>query len=111
MKNYEKQKLNRKLTCEDLQKFGFRNGLLRQHIYKNLIDIVLKIDLDNETWYYQIVDNDTNGLYVNYYNREYGNNELVDQLDKEVEKFFNKIRRNKILYIRRKKNGKSSKIS
>ena len=111
MKNYEKQKLNRKLTCEDLQKFGFRNGLLRQHIYKNLIDIVLKIDLDNETWYYQIVDNDTNSLYVNYYNREYGNNELVDQLDKEVEKFFNKIRRNKILYIRRKKNGKSSKIS
>ena len=111
MKNYEKQKINRKLTCEDLQKFGFRNGLLRQHIYKNLIDIVLKIDLDNETWYYQIVDNDTNSLYVNYYNREYGNNELVDQLDKEVEKFFNKIRRNKILYIRRKKNGKSSKIS
>ena len=111
MKNYEKQKVNRKLTCEDLQKFGFKNGLLRQHIYKNLIDIVLKIDLDNETWYYQIIDNDTNSLYVNYYNREYGNNELVDQLDKEVEKFFNKIRRNKILYIRRKKNGKSSKIS
>ena len=111
MTKYEKQKLNRKLTCEDLQKFGFKNGLLRQHIYKELIDIVLKIDLDNETWYYQIVDNNTDSLYVNYYNREYGYSELVSKLDVEVDKFFEKIRRNKILYYRRKKNGKNSKIS
>lgn len=102
MGKFEKLKVNKNITYKDLEAIGFKRGVYKKHIYKDLIDFVLGVNLQNGEWYYQVLDNNTGTMYIPYYNRIYGKNIVVEKLDKEVEKIFSKMRRNKIFYIKKK---------
>lgn len=86
-----KYKLQKGLTNTILKEYGFRNGKYRVNLYKNLIYLIVCIDLTDNWWTYQVCNEDCNTLYIPYYNRLYGNNELVKKLDKKIAKAFNEM--------------------
>lgn len=102
MGKYSKLKLCTNLSKTTLEKLGFKKGVYRKHIYKNIIQFELGINLDEREWYFQVLDNNTGGMYIPYYNRIFGKNEVVESLDKEVDKIFSKMKRNKVFYTKKK---------
>ena len=80
--------LNKNVTESQLKEAGFVKGIYRTNIHKDLIFLKITIE-DNEWWTYQILNNDKhNTLYIPYYNRLTGKNELVDKFDKKLYKIF-----------------------
>ena len=61
------------------------------------------IDADNNDWSYQVVDKDNN-IYAQYYDREYGINEVVEKIDKIINEVINEMVIEEILEV--KKYGK-----
>jgi len=87
------------ITKEEMKKLGFRYNneydgyVYRFPVYKyNKIPILFcKMGIDEETnqvWF-NIYDN--NGLYMPYYNQEYGRNTLISLIDERIEKEFSKL--------------------
>lgn len=87
------------ITKEEMKKLGFRYDseydgyVYRFPVYKyNKIPILFcKIGIDEETkqvWF-RVCDN--NGLYMSYYNEEYGRNKLVPLIEEQIEKEFSRI--------------------
>lgn len=94
--NYlDKYKLNKK-GFYNLYKCGFRNGTYKKSIYKDMIQFIIKIDEENNTWEYQVLDLTSNSLYTGFYNREYGRNQLVKELDNQINKIFRELIRKNI---------------
>lgn len=87
----EKYKLNNNITEDDLKNAGFRNGVYRSNLYKDMILFLITIDLNDKWWTYQVCNADANTLYVHYYNRMAGENELVNRLDKKIKGIFNNM--------------------
>lgn len=86
-----KYKLQEGLTNSVLKEYGFRNGKYRTNLYKDLIYLVVFVDLADNWWTYQVCNEDCNTLYIPYYNRLYGNNELVKKLDRKITTTFNEM--------------------
>ena len=80
--------LNKNITDSQLKEAGFVKGIYRTNLHKDLIFLKITIE-DNEWWTYQVLNNDKhNTLYIPYYNRLTGKNELVDKFDKKLYKIF-----------------------
>lgn len=94
-----KYKLNKSVTENKLLKNGFSiNHTYQCFVYKDLIKLVLNIDIDEKWWNYKIIDVSTNELYSPYYNREFGNSDVVELVDIKLEQVLKEMVRNKILY-------------
>lgn len=95
----KKYKLNKYVTTNRLLKNGFSiNNTYQCFVYKDLIKLVLNIDIDEKWWNYKIIDISTNELYSPYYNREFGNSDVVELIDIKLEQILKEMVRNKILY-------------
>lgn len=84
----EKFILNKNVTDSQLKEAGFFKGVYRTNLYKDLIFLKITIE-DSEWWTYQVLNNDKhNTLYIPFYNRLTGKNELVDKFDQKIYKIF-----------------------
>lgn len=63
---------------------------------------ILYLDLDNPTTHVQVVDSNNN-LYASYFNRNYGKNTVVLDIDKKVSAQMNEFVKTNILVVKRKK--------
>lgn len=102
MELFEKYKVNPKATKEDLKSFGFGRGTYKIDLYKNMIQLVVHVDIENKWWSYQVHNTDTDFVYVPFYQRNYGANELVDEFDKRIEQILKEMTKKNIL-IKNKK--------
>lgn len=98
----DKYKLNKNIASETLYKNDFRNGVFKRYIYKNIIQLIIGVDVNENDWYYQVYDVDHDTLFSQYYDREYGKNDVVKELDKKVDKIFKEMVKKNILVKRGK---------
>lgn len=80
-----------------LSKNGFRYGTLKKFVFKDLIQLIVHIDLETFDWDYQVWDVCNNSYYMGYYDREYGRNEIAKKIDKKVNDIINELERKEIL--------------
>lgn len=85
------------LSNNKLRKNGFSFGCYRRSVYKDTIEFRLYIDLEEQDVFYQVFDSDHNQLYVPYYNREYGNNKIVKEIDRKINRIMKTMVNQKIL--------------
>ena len=90
--------LHKNVNDELLRKNGFnRNGTFKCYVYKNIIQLIIKIDIDEQWWDYQIYNVDTQLIYPPYYNRDGGRHLEVEEIDSKVDKIINEFVKVKIL--------------
>lgn len=92
-KIFKKYELKKELNNDILKENGFHYGKYKKDIYHGLIYLIITVDLnDNEDgvpwWTYQVCNADMNTLYIPYYNRTFGKNDVAKKLDKAVNKIF-----------------------
>lgn len=111
--NYiEKYKLNKNISEEKLSQNGFKNGTFKCFIYKELIQLVVHIDIESNYYEYQVVYAPLGSLYTHYYEREYGKSKVVKMLDGKINRIFREMCNQNILEKKGKMYGKkNSKIS
>lgn len=85
------------LSNSKLRKNGFSFGCYRRNVYKDTIEFRLYIDLEEQDVFYQVFDSDHNQLYVPYYNREYGNNKIVKEIDRKINRIIKTMVNKKVL--------------
>lgn len=98
-----KYKLNKDVTDDILRDEGFRHGTYRCYLYKSLIQLIVYVDMEDDWWSYQVCNTDTDTLYVPYYDRTHGKNEVVEEIDKKVNKIFGEMAKKKILIKKRER--------
>lgn len=91
MVNIKDYRVNKRLTENKLTKLGFRCGSFKRFVYKQSIEIEIKIDLASFSWRYEIACKNSSSSYSAYYNREYGRNEVVDKIDIAIESLLNEL--------------------
>ena len=76
---------------------GFnRNGIFKCYVYKNMLQLIIQIDIENQQWDYQIFNIDTQMIYPSYYNRNGSIHLEIDEIDKKVNKIFCELENKKI---------------
>lgn len=94
-----KYKLNKSVTENKLLKNGFSiNNTYQCFVYKDLIKVIINVDIDEKIWGYKIVDVSTSDLYSPYYYRNFGKSDVVELIDVKIEQILKEMVRNKILY-------------
>ena len=109
----DKYKLNKNVTEKILSKNGFdKNGTYKCFVYKNIIQLIVRVDIEEKWWDYLVYNVDTKSIYNQFYDRKYGKNEMVKEIDHKVKKIINELVKSNILFKQEnKENGKkSSKI-
>lgn len=77
----------------------------RKNLYKDLIYISIVIDLKEKDISYEVIDNNTNGLYIYFYNNTNKENNLVArQVTDKFNKIIDELSSNKIIKTKRGKN-------
>lgn len=84
-------------VINNINDFGFHNGVYRQWMYKKIILLEVFIDVESLEWSYQVVDVCHDSLYSAYYDQEYGRNEIAKGITNSVDDVVNKMIQNKIL--------------
>lgn len=93
----EKYKLNKNITEQLLKENGFRNGVYREYLYKDLIVLFITIDIKENWWTYQVCNTDKNfTLYIPYYNRYTGVNSIVENIDKKLNILFRRLEKQNV---------------
>lgn len=103
IKTYDSYYVNNNLTEQLLTGNGFKNGVFKCYVYKNILQLVVNINSDNKKWGYSIIDTDTNTYYSPYYNREYGNNMIVTEVDEKVDKILREMLKVGVFWERRER--------
>ena len=90
---------------------GFKKGTFKCFIHKDIVQLIVHINLDEKEWDYQIYDIDHDFPYVHYYNREFGVNNVVKRIDRKIDKIFKEFENGNI-FIKEEDdyNRKNSKI-
>lgn len=86
--------VNKNLNDSDLIKNGFKNNIFKCFVYKDMVQLIIKINTKNFSWDYLIFDIDSNSIYKPYYdncNRENQRSEVVIEIDKKVDFIMNKM--------------------
>lgn len=109
MKFLNEYKLNKNITEKELSNSGFRNDKYQCYIYKELIKLVIHIDIEEKWWSYSVVDESTKELYPAYYNKNFGKNEVVKTINYRIKRILNQMVEEHILvqknsYKNKKKN-------
>lgn len=100
---FDKYELIPSLTKTDLKNNGFHYNFEYKfyttefNLYRNLFKLVINIDL-NESWVgFQVIHTEHNMLYPAYYDREYGTNNIVKQIDRSVRRILKDLEKLNIL--------------
>lgn len=105
MNLYKKYTLRKDLTENQLIKYGFHHGKkYREYIYKDILQIIIEIDLENQEWWYQVFNTATDTFYPAYYNRTYGVDLMIREVDDNIEKIMKKMVKANI-FKKKKKRG------
>lgn len=106
----DKYKLNKNVTEKILSKNGFdKSGTYKCFVYKNIIQLIVRVDIEENWWDYQIYNVDTKSIYNQYYDRKYGKNSVVKEIDHKVKKSISELVKANILYKQEnEENGKKS---
>ena len=62
----------------------------------------MEIDMEEKTWIYSVNDSNTDEPYAQYYNRKYGENLVVGELDAKIKKIIREMQRANILKYKRR---------
>ena len=107
MNLYKKYTLRKDLTENQLIKYGFHNGKnYHEYIYKDILQLIIIIDVETHEWWYQVYNTSTDTFYPAYYNRTYGVDLMILEVDDNIEKIMKKLVRANIF---KKKNKKGKK--
>ena len=109
----KKYKLKYDVSDKKLRDNGFKNHKFQCYIYKDIIKLIVSVDIEERWWNYLVFDENTNTIYAPYYNREYGKNLIIQELDGKIEDIFEEFVNSKIFIKknqnrRRKCHGKTS---
>lgn len=108
MKRYsditEKYKLKKDVTEQTLLKNGFnKSGIFKCFVYKDIVQFIIRIDIEENWWGYQVYDIDTNTFYAPYYDRDCGKHLEVEEMDKRIALVLDLMVKNNILINKRSK--------
>ena len=97
-----KYKLNPDITESQLKNIGFRHNRYKCWLYKDIIQLIIDIDIPNKWWGYQIWDTDLNMQYTPYYLRDYGINNVVKTIDRKINSIFKEFEKEQLLIVKRR---------
>lgn len=108
-------KINKTVTHTRLISFGFRKYGKTYRLsvpicmYKGRSTLSLDfiINIEEKSFQYEIIDNNTGTLYSSFYNQRYGRNYVVNTTQKKLNEYINKMIDYKIL----RKGGKNNESS
>ena len=109
MLNVDDYKLNKNISENTLKKVGFKFGTVKRNIYKDIISFVMHIDNETGNWDYEVISSNTDSPYASYYNRTFGKNNVVQDLDNEITKIMDELVHNKIFRKRRRNKSVKTK--
>ena len=90
-------RVNKEINETILKSNGFnRYSTYKCYIYKDLIQFVIHINIEEKGWDYQVIDVCNESLYTPYYDREFGKNSIICELDKKIENIINEMIKSKI---------------
>ena len=90
-------RVNKEINETILKSNGFnRYSTYKCYIYKDLIQFVIHINIEEKDWDYQVIDVCNESLYTPYYDREFGKNSIMCELDKKIENIINEMIKSKI---------------
>ena len=90
-------RVNKEINETILKSNGFnRYSTYNCYIYKDLIQFVIHINIEEKDWDYQVIDVCNESLYTPYYDREFGKNSIICELDKKIENIINEMIKSKI---------------
>lgn len=112
-------KINKSVTHTRLISFGFRKYGKTYRLsvpiclYKGrpTLSLDFLINIEEKSFQYEVIDNNTGSLYSSFYNQRYGKNYVVDTTKKKLNEYINKMIDCKILRKGGKKDGKNSEQS
>lgn len=100
---YDKYNLNPEITRHILKRNGFyydySNKFYTAHfdIYKNIFCLVINIDIDEKWIGYQVINSDHGNIYSSYYYREFGKDDVLRKMDREIKNVLNALENKHIL--------------
>ena len=103
MINPKKLQLNKTITKDILKQNGFRGTTYRCFVFKDEIELCLYIDLNDSSWYYQIINISDGKLYPGYYERDFGRSDVVKKIDKNLENILKEMIKQNIFVKKKKK--------
>ena len=90
-------RVNKEINEAILKSNGFnRYSTYKCYIYKDLIQFVIHVNIEEKDWDYQVIDVCNESLYTPYYDREFGKNSIICELDKKIENIINEMIKSKI---------------
>lgn len=109
-------KVNKTVTHTRLISFGFRKYGKTYRLsvpicmYKGnpTLSLDFIINIEEKSFQYEIIDNNTGNLYSSFYNQRYGRNYVVNTTQVKLNEYINKMIDCKILRKGGKKDGKNS---
>ena len=107
MLNVDDYKLCKTINENTIKKLGFKFGKFRRDVYKDIISFHVHIESESGRWDYEVISSNTDSLYSAYYNRSFGVNKVVDEIDEEITKIMDEFVKKKI-FKRKRKKGKSN---
>ena len=94
-KRYE---LNKESTQKKLRDNGFHCGAFRKPLYKKYVFLVIKIENDEQgSFICENIEDDKGQIYVPYYDRKYGRNEVRDTVIKHYNRYMRELVKKGIL--------------
>lgn len=107
----EDYRLSKNVTNLKLRKNGFRNNTYKCNVYKDMFYLFVIVDIDNSDWSYQVVDKN-NKIYFQYYDREFGSNEIIEKIDDTINEVISEmIKENILVEVRKYGQQRKSKRS
>lgn len=103
MINPKKLQLNKTVTRDNLKQCGFKGTAYRCFVFKDEIELRLYVDLNDFSWYYQIINTSDGKLYPGYYERDFGRSDVVKKIDKKLENILKEMIKQNI-FVKKKKN-------
>lgn len=104
MNLYRKYALKKDVTEDQLKKYGFYNGKsYHEYIYKDILQLIIIIDVETHEWWYQVYNTSTDTFYPAYYNRTYGVDLMILEVDDNIEKIMKKLVKANIFKNKKKK--------
>ena len=89
-------RVNKEINEAMLKVNNYRYSTYKCYIYKDFIQFVIHINIEEKDWDYQVIDVCNESLYTPYYDREFGKNNIICELDKKIENIINEMIKSKI---------------
>lgn len=88
----EQYKLKPGLTKNDLTKVGFdRFGIYRKWLYGKSVQLEIEVNFEEWTYTYNVIDVNNKQIYIPYYNNEYGVNQVLDKVNRNIREAFEEL--------------------